>query len=42
MRVGIDDSAYAATIDALRRIVANLGGDGDLPGYRGASTEGQR
>ncbi|OAR22632.1 hypothetical protein A8W25_23785 [Streptomyces sp. ERV7] len=31
MRVGIDDDAYAATIDVLRRLVANLGGDGDLP-----------
>ncbi|MFB7451973.1 MarR family winged helix-turn-helix transcriptional regulator [Streptomyces sp. NPDC056194] len=31
MRVGIDDAEYAATIDALRRIVANLGGDGTLP-----------
>ncbi|MFC0844220.1 MarR family transcriptional regulator [Streptomyces noboritoensis] len=42
MRVGIDDAAYAATIDALRRIVANLGGDGDLPEYRDASTGGRR
>lgn len=41
MRVDIDDAAYAATIDVLRRIVANLGGDGDLPEYRGASTGGQ-
>lgn len=31
MREGIDDAAYAATIDVLRRTVANLGGDGDLP-----------
>lgn len=31
MRVGIDDAAYAATIDVLRHIVANLGGDGELP-----------
>ncbi|MFJ6782045.1 MarR family winged helix-turn-helix transcriptional regulator [Streptomyces yangpuensis] len=31
MRKGIDDAAYAATIDVLRRIVANLGGNGDLP-----------
>lgn len=31
MRVGIDDAAYAATIDTLRRLVANLGGNGDLP-----------
>ncbi|MFJ9548710.1 MarR family transcriptional regulator [Streptomyces erythrochromogenes] len=31
MREGIDDTAYAATIDVLRRLVANLGGDGDLP-----------
>lgn len=32
MRKGIDDAEYAATIDALRRVVANLGGSGDLPG----------
>ncbi|GAA0595034.1 MarR family transcriptional regulator [Streptomyces crystallinus] len=31
MRVGIDDAAYAATIDVLRRVVDNLGGDGELP-----------
>ncbi|MFF4419303.1 MarR family transcriptional regulator [Streptomyces sp. NPDC001549] len=31
MREGIDDTAYAATIDTLRRMVANLGGNGDLP-----------
>ncbi|MER6487581.1 MarR family transcriptional regulator [Streptomyces virginiae] len=31
IRNGIDDAAYAATIDVLRRMVANLGGDGDLP-----------
>ncbi|MCX4693927.1 MarR family transcriptional regulator [Streptomyces sp. NBC_01408] len=31
MREGIDDAAYAATIDTLRRLVANLGGNGDLP-----------
>ncbi|MFE1829652.1 MarR family winged helix-turn-helix transcriptional regulator [Streptomyces yangpuensis] len=31
MREGIDDAEYAATIDVLRRIVANLGGDGELP-----------
>ncbi|MFE5560414.1 MarR family transcriptional regulator [Streptomyces sp. NPDC056544] len=31
MRVGIDDIAYATTIDTLRRLVANLGGNGDLP-----------
>ncbi|MFF1494566.1 MarR family winged helix-turn-helix transcriptional regulator [Streptomyces sp. NPDC058304] len=30
-RRGIDDTTYAATIDTLRRMVANLGGDGDLP-----------
>ncbi|MCX4630456.1 MarR family transcriptional regulator [Streptomyces sp. NBC_01443] len=30
-RQGIDDATYAATIDTLRRMVANLGGDGDLP-----------
>ncbi|MEU9252459.1 MarR family transcriptional regulator [Streptomyces sp. NPDC048270] len=31
MRDGIDDEAYAATINVLRRLVANLGGEGDLP-----------
>lgn len=31
MREGVDDAAYAATIDVLRRTVANLGGDGNLP-----------
>ncbi|MEV7558794.1 MarR family transcriptional regulator [Streptomyces sp. NPDC089795] len=31
MREGIDDTAYAATIDTLRHLVANLGGNGDLP-----------
>ncbi|MEU1073039.1 MULTISPECIES: MarR family transcriptional regulator [unclassified Streptomyces] len=31
MRTGVDDAAYAATIDVLRRVVANLGGNGDLP-----------
>ncbi|MEU7554744.1 MarR family transcriptional regulator [Streptomyces sp. NPDC044571] len=31
MRQGIDDTAYAATIDTLRHLVANLGGNGDLP-----------
>ncbi|MFK8907276.1 MarR family winged helix-turn-helix transcriptional regulator [Streptomyces sp. YS-3] len=31
LRTGIDDAAYAATIDVLRRVVANLGGNGDLP-----------
>ncbi|MFG2975196.1 MarR family winged helix-turn-helix transcriptional regulator [Streptomyces sp. NPDC048331] len=31
MRQGIDDATYAATIDTLRRLVANLGGNGDLP-----------
>ncbi|CAM5408349.1 MarR family transcriptional regulator [Streptomyces avidinii] len=31
MREGIDDATYAATIDTLRRTVANLGGNGDLP-----------
>ncbi|WP_243879035.1 hypothetical protein [Streptomyces sp. KS 21] len=30
-RQGLDDTPYAATIDTLRRMVANLGGDGDLP-----------
>lgn len=32
MREGVDDAAYAATVDGLRRMVANLGGSGDLPG----------
>lgn len=32
MREGIDDAEYASTIDTLRHVVANLGGDGDLPG----------
>ncbi|MGW6984258.1 MarR family winged helix-turn-helix transcriptional regulator [Streptomyces sp. NPDC054932] len=31
MREGIDDTEYAATIDVLRRLVANLGGNGNLP-----------
>ncbi|MDX3535974.1 MarR family transcriptional regulator [Streptomyces sp. MB09-01] len=31
MREGIDDATYAATIDTLRLLVANLGGNGDLP-----------
>ncbi|MFJ7586230.1 hypothetical protein ACIQZO_02270 [Streptomyces sp. NPDC097617] len=31
MREGIDDAEYAATINTLRRLVANLGGNGDLP-----------
>ncbi|MGW6843102.1 MarR family winged helix-turn-helix transcriptional regulator [Streptomyces sp. NPDC054958] len=31
MRQGLDDATYAATIDTLRRLVANLGGNGDLP-----------
>ncbi|MGW3326638.1 MarR family transcriptional regulator [Streptomyces virginiae] len=31
MREGIDDATYAATIDTLRRLVANLGGNADLP-----------
>ncbi|MFG2877866.1 MarR family transcriptional regulator [Streptomyces sp. NPDC048337] len=31
MREGIDDATYAATIATLRRLVANLGGNGDLP-----------
>lgn len=31
MREGIDDATYAATINTLRRLVANLGGHGDLP-----------
>ncbi|GHB36174.1 hypothetical protein GCM10010347_01780 [Streptomyces cirratus] len=31
IRQGIDTPAYAATIDTLRRMVANLGGNPDLP-----------
>lgn len=31
MRQGIPDAEYAATIDVLRRLVANLGGSGELP-----------
>ncbi|MFG2486733.1 MarR family transcriptional regulator [Streptomyces virginiae] len=31
MRQGIDDATYAATINTLRRLVANLGGNADLP-----------
>ncbi|MFD4869199.1 MarR family transcriptional regulator [Streptomyces sp. NPDC058412] len=31
MREGIDDATYAATIDTLRLLVANLGGNADLP-----------
>lgn len=31
MRVGIGEAEYAATIEVLRRLVANLGGSGDLP-----------
>ncbi|TDC48461.1 MarR family transcriptional regulator [Micromonospora sp. KC207] len=31
VRAGITADEYAATIDVLRRIVANLGGDGNLP-----------
>ncbi|THA46697.1 MarR family transcriptional regulator [Streptomyces sp. A1136] len=31
IRHGIDTPTYAATIDTLRRMVANLGGDADLP-----------
>ncbi|WKD35179.1 MarR family transcriptional regulator [Streptomyces xanthophaeus] len=31
MRQGIDDTTYAATINTLRRLVANLGGNADLP-----------
>ncbi|MFE6836064.1 MarR family transcriptional regulator [Streptomyces sp. NPDC057705] len=31
MREGIDDATYAATIDTLRLLVANLGGNGELP-----------
>jgi hypothetical protein len=31
MLTGIDDDEYATTIDVLRRIVGNLGGDARLP-----------
>ncbi|MFI6161971.1 hypothetical protein ACIA59_18760 [Micromonospora haikouensis] len=31
VRAGITADEYAATIDVLRRVVANLGGDGNLP-----------
>lgn len=31
MLTGIDDEEYATTIDVLRRIVGNLGGDSRLP-----------
>ncbi|MFE0450738.1 MarR family winged helix-turn-helix transcriptional regulator [Streptomyces sp. NPDC058914] len=31
MREGIDPADYATTVDVLRRMVANLGGNGDLP-----------
>ncbi|MET9960633.1 MarR family transcriptional regulator [Streptomyces sp. NPDC006326] len=31
MRQGIDDAAYAHTINTLRHLVANLGGNGNLP-----------
>jgi hypothetical protein len=31
MREGIDPADYATTVDVLRRVVANLGGNGDLP-----------
>ncbi|MFF1559978.1 MarR family transcriptional regulator [Streptomyces sp. NPDC058279] len=31
IRQGIDDPAYATTIDTLRHMVANLGGNADLP-----------
>jgi DNA-binding MarR family transcriptional regulator len=31
LRAGIDDEEYATTIDVLRRIVGNLGGDSRLP-----------
>lgn len=31
MRQGVSGAEYAATIDVLRRVVANLGGNGDLP-----------
>ncbi|MFF6886269.1 hypothetical protein ACFY9F_24145 [Streptomyces sp. NPDC012421] len=28
---GVSDADFATTIDVLRRMVANMGGDGDLP-----------
>ncbi|MFF2778095.1 MarR family transcriptional regulator [Streptomyces sp. NPDC058052] len=28
---GVDDADFATTVDVLRRMVANLGGEGDLP-----------
>lgn len=28
---GIDPADYATTVDVLRRIVANMGGNGNLP-----------
>ncbi|MCX4544190.1 MarR family transcriptional regulator [Streptomyces sp. NBC_01565] len=31
MREGIDDTTYAATINTLRRLTANLGGNSELP-----------
>jgi DNA-binding MarR family transcriptional regulator len=31
MLTGIDEDEYAKTIDVLRRIVGNLGGDSHLP-----------
>ncbi|ARZ66188.1 hypothetical protein SMD11_0522 [Streptomyces albireticuli] len=31
MREGVDPAEYARTIDVLRRMVANLGGNGNLP-----------
>ncbi|MEV6673629.1 hypothetical protein [Streptomyces sp. NPDC051162] len=31
MRAGVGEREYAAAVDVLRRVVANLGGDSDLP-----------
>lgn len=31
MHEGIDPADFVTTINVLRRLVANLGGDGDLP-----------
>ncbi|GAA5164520.1 MULTISPECIES: MarR family transcriptional regulator [Amycolatopsis] len=32
MHEGIDTADFVTTVNVLRRLVANLGGDGDLPG----------
>lgn len=31
MHEGIDTAGFVTTVNVLRRMVANLGGDGDLP-----------